>query len=167
MQNKTKIITEESSCEDSQLGTCHVGDHCKLKTSLWRTRNRQHVLVCKAREICAPSGPHCQQTEQLAGVGHTTRLLRDDGGRYRLWHAGFTLILSVTQADVPYSELLCLGARRYQAYKLSRVKRAWGISSYLNHFFWTHRQYYDFEFPSLQVHKKDPHCLILQDIHGA
>lgn len=37
---------------------------------------------------------------------------------------------------------------------------------YLNHFSFEHTgQYYDFESSSLQGHKKDPQCLILQDAH--
>lgn len=85
-----------------------------------------------------------------------------------LWLLGVTqAAVSAEAVTVPSSELLCLGGWRHQAHKLSRAKRAWGFSGYLNQFFKAHRQYYDFVFPSLQGHKKVPHCLILQDIHGA
>lgn len=54
---------------------------------------------------------------------------------------------------MPGSVLLCLGAWKYQPCQRSRAKRAWQLSGCLV-FFWTHRQYYDFEFSSLQGHKR-------------
>lgn len=68
---------------------------------------------------------------------------------------------------IPHSELLCIGEWADQPYQLSRAKKPWGFSDYLNQYFWTHKQYYDFKFSSLQDHKEDTHHLILQDIHGS